>query len=75
MGTTQLRSLGKTEIQSTPIGQGVMQLFGGNWVVNRMCHHIPEHDANAIIKTAIENEINWFDTAEANSHIGTTIYH
>ncbi|MHA2284203.1 MAG: acyltransferase family protein [Promethearchaeota archaeon] len=61
MGSTQLRSLGKTEIQITPIGQGVMQLSGGNWVGNRMFPQIPEHGTIAIIKTAIEKGINWFE--------------
>ena len=26
---------------------------------------IPEQDANDIVKTAVDNGINWFDTAEA----------
>jgi aryl-alcohol dehydrogenase-like predicted oxidoreductase len=49
----------------TPIGQGVMQMSGGSRIGNMMFPPIPEQDANDIIKTAIDNGINWFDTAEA----------
>jgi aryl-alcohol dehydrogenase-like predicted oxidoreductase len=49
----------------TPIGQGVMQMSGGSRIGNMMFPPIPEEDANNIIKTAIDNGINWFDTAEA----------
>ena len=59
------RTLGKTDIMITPIGQGVMQMSGGSRIGNMMFPPIPEQDANNIIKTAIDNGINWFDTAEA----------
>ncbi|MHA2295933.1 MAG: aldo/keto reductase [Candidatus Hodarchaeales archaeon] len=59
------RTLGKTDIQITPIGQGVMQMSGGSRFGNIMFPPITEQDANNIIKTAIDNGINWFDTAEA----------
>ncbi|MHA1541758.1 MAG: aldo/keto reductase [Candidatus Hodarchaeales archaeon] len=61
----QNRTLGKTNIMITPIGQGVMQMSGGSRIGNMMFPPIPEEDANNIIKTAIDNGINWFDTAEA----------
>jgi aryl-alcohol dehydrogenase-like predicted oxidoreductase len=61
----QNRTLGKTNIKITPIGQGVMQMSGGSRIGNMMFPPIPEQDANNIIKTAIDNGINWFDTAEA----------
>ncbi|MHA1945573.1 MAG: aldo/keto reductase [Candidatus Hodarchaeales archaeon] len=61
----QNRTLGKTDIMITPIGQGVMQMSGGSRIGNMMFPPIPEQDANDIIKTAIDNGINWFDTAEA----------
>ncbi|UCG04233.1 MAG: aldo/keto reductase [Candidatus Heimdallarchaeota archaeon] len=61
----KLRTLGKTDIQITPIGQGVMQLSSGSRSGNLMRPPIPEQDANDIIKTAIDYGINWFDTAEA----------
>ena len=61
----QNRSLGKTDILITPIGQGVMQMSGGTRFGNLMFSPIPEQDANNIIKTAMDNGINWFDTAEA----------
>jgi aryl-alcohol dehydrogenase-like predicted oxidoreductase len=59
------RTLGKTDIMITPIGQGVMQMSGGSRFGNMMFPPIPEQEANNIIKEAIENGINWFDTAEA----------
>jgi aryl-alcohol dehydrogenase-like predicted oxidoreductase len=61
----KLRSLGKTDINITPIGQGVMQMSGGGRLSKLMFPPIPEQDANDIIKTAVDNGINWFDTAEA----------
>jgi aryl-alcohol dehydrogenase-like predicted oxidoreductase len=42
-----------------------MQMSGGSWIGNRMFPPIPEEDANRIVKSAFDNGINWFDTAEA----------
>jgi aryl-alcohol dehydrogenase-like predicted oxidoreductase len=60
----QLRRLGKTDILVTPIGLGVMELAGGGGLVGRMFPVIPQEEKNAIIKTALDGGINWFDTAE-----------
>jgi len=58
------RSLGKTGIQVTPIGLGVMELSGGGGMLGRVFPIIPEAEKNAIIKAALDGGINWFDTAE-----------
>jgi aryl-alcohol dehydrogenase-like predicted oxidoreductase len=60
----QLRSLGKTGILVTPVGLGVMELAGGGGLIGRMFPVIPQDEKNAIIKTALDGGINWFDTAE-----------
>lgn len=52
------RMLGKTGIQVTPIGLGVMELGGGFFP------NIPSAEKDAIIKAALDGGINWFDTAE-----------
>jgi aryl-alcohol dehydrogenase-like predicted oxidoreductase len=58
------RSLGKTGIQVTPIGLGVMELSGGGGMLGRAFPIIPQEEKNAIIKAALDGGINWFDTAE-----------
>ncbi|HTX90042.1 MAG TPA: aldo/keto reductase [Anaerolineales bacterium] len=60
----QLRALGKTNIQVTPIGLGVMELSGGGGLLGRVFPIIPQEEKNAIIKAALDGGINWFDTAE-----------
>jgi len=60
----QKRHLGKTDILVSPIGLGVMELAGGGGLIGRMFPVIPQEEKNAIIKTALDGGINWFDTAE-----------
>ncbi|MBC8506908.1 MAG: aldo/keto reductase [Anaerolineales bacterium] len=60
----QKRRLGKTEIEITPIGLGVMQFAGGKGMFKMMFPDIPQEQKNLIIKTALDGGINWFDTAE-----------
>jgi len=62
--TVSTRPLGKTGIQVTPIGLGVMELAGGGGLVGRAFPVIPQGDKNAIIQAALDGGINWFDTAE-----------
>ncbi len=59
-----LRSLGKTGIRVTPIGFGAMEFSGGGGMAGRIFPVIPQDRKNAIVKTALEGGINWFDTAE-----------
>jgi aryl-alcohol dehydrogenase-like predicted oxidoreductase len=62
--TIHTRSLGKTGIQITPIGLGVMDFSGGGGLIGRVFPVIPQEEKNAIIKAALDGGINWFDTAE-----------
>ncbi len=62
--TPSTRPLGKTGIQVTPIGLGVMELGGGGGLFGRAFPVIPQSGKNAIIQAALEGGINWFDTAE-----------
>lgn len=61
----KLRNLGKTKIKITPIGQGVMQFAGGTTFMKFMYPALTDQESNAIVKTALDGGINWFDTAEA----------
>ena len=58
------RTLGKTNIEITPIGLGVMQFAGGQGVMRFMYPGLSGEDMNAIIQAALDGGINWFDTAE-----------
>lgn len=58
------RCLGRTDIEITPIGLGAMQFSGGKGVYRMMMPDLSQEEANAIIKTALDGGINWFDTAE-----------
>lgn len=58
------RSLGRSGIQVTPIGLGVMQFSGGGGLIGLAFPVIPQEEKNAIIKAALDGGINWFDTAE-----------
>jgi aryl-alcohol dehydrogenase-like predicted oxidoreductase len=58
------RPLGKTGIQVTPIGMGVMEFSGGGGMAGLAFPVMPQEEKNAIIQTALDGGINWFDTAE-----------
>lgn len=62
--TTPTRSLGRTGIQVTPIGLGMMEFSGGGGLMGAMFPLIPQQEKDAIVKAALEGGINWFDTAE-----------
>ncbi len=62
--TFAARPLGKTGIQVTPIGLGVMELSGGGGIQGVAFPNLAQEEKNSIIKTALDSGINWFDTAE-----------
>ena len=60
----QKRRLGKTDIEVTPVGLGVMQFAGGKGLFGRAFPDLSQEEKNAIIQAALDGGINWFDTAE-----------
>jgi aryl-alcohol dehydrogenase-like predicted oxidoreductase len=56
---TRSRELGRTGIQVSPIGLGCMQFAGPG-----LFPTLAQAQADAIIKTALDAGITWFDTAE-----------
>jgi aryl-alcohol dehydrogenase-like predicted oxidoreductase len=60
----QKRNLGATDIKVTPIGLGVMQFSGGAGFMSAAFPIMTQEEKTALVKTALEGGINWFDTAE-----------
>lgn len=58
------RRLGKTDIEVTPIGLGVMQFSGNGLPYRIMLSGVAEGETKNIVKAALDGGINWFDTAE-----------
>jgi len=58
------RSLGRTGIQVTPIGLGVMQFSGSRLGFGVMFDELSSQQTDGIVQAALEEGINWFDTAE-----------
>ena len=59
-----MRTLGKTDIQITPIGLGMMEFAGGGGLVGAAFPVISQQEKNTIVQAALDGGINWFDTAE-----------
>ena len=60
----QKRKLGQSDIEVTPIGLGVMQFSGGKGLYGKIFPAMSQEEKNAIVQTALDGGINWFDTAE-----------
>ena len=58
------RFLGKTNIEVTPIGLGMMEFSGGGGMMGFAFPKINQEEKNAAVKAGLEGGINWFDTAE-----------
>ena len=59
-----MRTLGRTNIQVTPIGLGMMEFAGGGGLMGSVFPVISQDEKNATVKAALDGGINWFDTAE-----------
>ena len=59
------RQLGQTELEVTPIGLGCWQFYGHGGLGGLFWKSPPQDEVYKIVKTALEGEVNWFDTAEA----------
>ena len=60
----EMRPLGRTGIQVSSIGLGVMEFSGDRRLFSVAMPAIPQEQKNAIVKAALDGGINWFDTAE-----------
>lgn len=64
--TTQIvkRKLGRTEIEVTPIGLGMMEFAGGGGLMGFAFPRIDQEVKNATVQAGLDGGVNWFDTAE-----------
>ncbi len=60
-----MRRLGKTDIEVSPIGLGCWQFLQGKGPTGSMWSVLSQDSINSIVQAALEGGINWFDTAEA----------
>ena len=58
------RRLGKTDIEVTPIGLGMMEFAGGGGLMGFAFPRVDQETKNATINAGLDGGINWFDTAE-----------
>ncbi|NUR96113.1 MAG: aldo/keto reductase [Kribbellaceae bacterium] len=59
-----LRRLGRTGLEVSPIGLGTLQ-FANHGLAERMYHAgIDQDGVDAVVKAALHGGVNWFDTAE-----------
>ena len=58
------RKLGRTAIEVTPIGLGMMEFAGGGGLMGFAFPNIDQEIKNATIQAGLDGGVNWFDTAE-----------
>src|SRR5512138_2457592 len=58
------RTLGKTNLEITPIGLGMMEFAGGGGLMGFAFPVIDQELKNATVKAGLDGGVNWFDTAE-----------
>jgi aryl-alcohol dehydrogenase-like predicted oxidoreductase len=63
-----MRKLGTSDIEITPIGLGCWQFSENKGPAGKFWDAVSPEDTAAIVKTALDGGINWFDTAEAYGH-------
>ncbi len=63
-GQIAKRTLGKTTIEVTPIGLGMMEFSGGGGLMGSAFPKIEQEQKNATVKAGLDGGVNWFDTAE-----------
>lgn len=61
----RLRSLGQTSVSLSPIGLGTWQFSAGKGSLGKHWDPLPEQTMNGIVRAALEDGVNWFDTAES----------
>jgi aryl-alcohol dehydrogenase-like predicted oxidoreductase len=61
---TAKRKLGRTNIEVTPIGLGMMEFSGGGGLMGSAFPRIEQAEKNATVKAGLDSGVNWFDTAE-----------
>ena len=59
------RQLGQTELEITPVGLGCWQFCGRGGLGGLFWKSPPQDEVDRIVKTALEGDVNWFDTAES----------
>ncbi len=59
-----MRRLGATGLEVSPIGLGVMQFSGNRGIFRWVFPDLPQKEMTAIVRTAVDGGINWFDSAE-----------
>jgi aryl-alcohol dehydrogenase-like predicted oxidoreductase len=63
-----LRQLGQTDIQISPIGLGCWQFSEGQGGARGSWDPVSVEETNGIVQAALDGGINWFDTAELYGH-------
>jgi len=58
------RKLGKTDIEVSPIGLGMMEFAGGGGLMGFAFPKIDQKTKNATVQAGLDGGVNWFDTAE-----------
>ena len=58
--SVEMRPLGRTDIDISPIGLGTWQFAGGTGLAGFYWPGLSTETTNAIVKTALEGGVNWW---------------